>query len=113
MATKFDLRRFVSEFCHYADVVCPKRDGMGVCEFEVRFFELRGNLRFHVYDLLSRSSDTFVFGCNRQSDVFSLLERSVDDVNRYGRIADLSKDRTFVLFDDVETGLLRYSLGGA
>lgn len=113
MASKFDLRRFVSEFCHYADVVCPKRDGMGVCEFEVSFFETRGRLKFLAYDLFSRSTEANEFGCSRQSDVYSLLTRSVDDVNRYGRIADLSEDRTFVLFDDTETGLLRYSLGGA
>ena len=111
MASKFDLQKFVSEVCRYSDVVCPKRDGSGLCEFEVTFFELRGRLTCLVYDVSGKLTDDHHFGCNRQSDVFLLLQRSIDDVNRYGRIADLSKDKTFVLFDDAETGLLRYSLG--
>lgn len=92
MASKFDLRKFVSEFVRYANVIFPYDSQLGVFDFEIEFSVVRGRLCYalQTYDLYCGSSDY-------ANDVYTLLESTIAVMNRNQGFCDLGKNRTFVL----------------
>ena len=111
MASKFDLRRFVSEFVNYVNVVRPWDAADGILDMQVEFSVIRGRLAF-VASLPGMPYDddlpTYFL-----VHVHDMLTRAVRDLNYYNGFSDLGKNRTFVLSVDPGRGRLVYGVGGA